>query len=368
MTLAYAEQAEAVRTTASSLAAWADSVLTAADRIGPITAWSGPAADTAADAVQDLRTRARAVAEVPDAAADALRRCSAELEHAAALQQRASALAGDDALRLQVEAAEVARAALCRAAASLQDLRPTLAGRGLRGQVAGFGRGAWDSVHGLWDLTQRFSPVRGVLHPVATARDLWAFDRGLVDAATHPVDTAESLAGVDQLRDGAYGEWLGGLVAGAVVPGGRAGRLEGLGSRALVRLVDRGGPVVVRVGVRVPRGYPAVIRDLSQKRRTHILDGDGPKKGGGHRAGTGKPGKTEFPPDWSDDDIIKRVMHVATRPESVRVQPRSPNLLAQAQYDGVTVSVVVSPDGHVLTAYPEPGGRGVVDNPRGRGR
>jgi len=32
---------------------------------------------------------------------------------------------------------------------------------------------------------------------------------------------------------------------------------------------------------------------IATDRRTHILDGD--ETGGGHRHGTGKPGKTEFP-------------------------------------------------------------------------
>ena len=45
--------------------------------------------------------------------------------------------------------------------------------------------------------------------------------------------------------------------------------------------------------------------DLTDDRaKRHILDGDG--TGGGHKAGTGKPGKSEFPKDWSDAKIWVR--------------------------------------------------------------
>jgi len=163
----------------------------------------------------------------------------------------------------------------------------------------------------------------------------------------HPLDALQTVAGADQLRDGAYGEWLGGMVAGAVIPGGR---MDGLGSRALVRLVDRGGPVNVRIGLRIPRGYPVHIKDLDPRRRVHILDGDGPNEGGGHRAGTGK-GKSEFPASWSDDEIIERVMKTAMRPEHVGSRPNG-SLEAWATHDGVHIKVAVSRDGQVITAYP----------------
>jgi hypothetical protein len=45
----------------------------------------------------------------------------------------------------------------------------------------------------------------------------------------------------------------------------------------------------------------------------HILDGDA--TGGGHRHGTGKPGETEFPSSWTDDQIIWDVESVATKPD-----------------------------------------------------
>ncbi|MCA1712730.1 MAG: EndoU domain-containing protein [Actinobacteria bacterium] len=116
-----------------------------------------------------------------------------------------------------------------------------------------------------------------------------------------------------------------------------------------------------RCRLRLPDAFPRHIADLRPDRRRHILDGDGPNKGGGHRPGVGKAGKTEFPADWTDDDIIRRVMQTAMRPD--RVEPSFGKFVALARHDGVTVRVVVRADGHVWTAYPLPGGKGVVQNP-----
>lgn len=41
---------------------------------------------------------------------------------------------------------------------------------------------------------------------------------------------------------------------------------------------------------------------IGKEAEGHILGGD--ERGGGHRAGTGEPGKTEFPEDWEDSDIL----------------------------------------------------------------
>jgi hypothetical protein len=48
---------------------------------------------------------------------------------------------------------------------------------------------------------------------------------------------------------------------------------------------------------------------VTPERLTHILDGDA--TGGGHRPGTGKPGKTEFPAGWDDGKIIDTLLDVA---------------------------------------------------------
>jgi hypothetical protein len=56
---------------------------------------------------------------------------------------------------------------------------------------------------------------------------------------------------------------------------------------------------------------------LPDDRKRYILDGDG-KGGGGHRYGTGLPGKGEFPGAWSDDKIVDAIVSVANDKNSSR--------------------------------------------------
>ena len=98
--------------------------------------------------------------------------------------------------------------------------------------------------------------------------------------------------------------------------------------------------------------------------RTHILDGDS-KGGGGHRHGTGKPGKTEFPASWSDDKIIDTAKDVARQPDKPPTrQDSNDSWLCAGTRDSVEVSVVIERSGEILTSWPEPGGPGVVRNPK----
>ena len=100
------------------------------------------------------------------------------------------------------------------------------------------------------------------------------------------------------------------------------------------------------------------------ERARHILEGDGPgTSGGGHRHGTGRPGKTEFPAEWSDDRILSTVADVARDPERAELQDNGRWLVAGVR-DGVRVWVAVRPDGGIWTSWPEPGGPGVRENPR----
>jgi hypothetical protein len=102
---------------------------------------------------------------------------------------------------------------------------------------------------------------------------------------------------------------------------------------------------------------------MTPERRTHILDGDA--YGGGHRHGTGRPGKTEFPASWDDEKIVGNILDAAQRPDSPPVyQHWNDRWLGAGTRDGVEVSVIVLPSGEVWTAWPEEGGPGVVRNPR----
>ena len=109
------------------------------------------------------------------------------------------------------------------------------------------------------------------------------------------------------------------------------------------------------------RPAPETIR-ISPARRTHILDGD--VSGGGHRHGTGQPGKTEFPAGWDDARIMEKVLDVARRPDLPPVhQSWNSRWLLAGTRDEIEISVVVQPDGQIWTAWPEQGSPGVIRNP-----
>lgn len=100
---------------------------------------------------------------------------------------------------------------------------------------------------------------------------------------------------------------------------------------------------------------------LAEDRRSHILDGE-PGNRGGHRHGTGNLGKTEFPADWDDDTTVRHIIDVARRPDSVEMQGHG-TWKVRGERDGVDVVAIVKPDGQIRTAFPLPGGKGVVQNP-----
>jgi len=108
---------------------------------------------------------------------------------------------------------------------------------------------------------------------------------------------------------------------------------------------------------------------VSPERRTHILDGE-PDDGGGHRHGTGKPGKTEFPASWSDEKIISSVLDVASRPDQPPKYQQykgehKERWLTRGTRDGVDIVAVITQDGQIWTGWPK-SGPGVVRNPRER--
>ncbi|MBB3059990.1 hemagglutinin repeat-containing protein [Microbulbifer rhizosphaerae] len=90
------------------------------------------------------------------------------------------------------------------------------------------------------------------------------------------------------------------------------------------------------------------------KGRKHILEGDGPGKGGGHRYGTGKPGKSEFPGNWSDEKILHEISDIATDPKLNWSKPdRRGYIAASKMVEGIQIKVVVdTKSGRVVTGYP----------------
>lgn len=102
-------------------------------------------------------------------------------------------------------------------------------------------------------------------------------------------------------------------------------------------------------GTPPPRAIP-----VSAQRRTHILDGDA--TGGGHGPGRQIPGKSEFPPSLSDNQIIEGVERIANDPNSYPsgVVPTGPGRFAAVgEINGVPTRVIVEPGGEgVITAWP----------------
>jgi Bacterial EndoU nuclease len=106
--------------------------------------------------------------------------------------------------------------------------------------------------------------------------------------------------------------------------------------------------------------------ELPPERAGHILEGDA--WGGGHRHGTGRPGKTEFPADWDDERVVSHVVDVARNPDTRPVWQPNHRWRVRGERDGVDVTVVVLPDSRIWTAWPEEGSPGVIRNPREGGK
>jgi EndoU nuclease-like protein len=103
---------------------------------------------------------------------------------------------------------------------------------------------------------------------------------------------------------------------------------------------------------------------VTPERTTHILDGDADGSGG-HRHGTGIPGKTEFPASWDDKKIIDSAVDVARRPDlPPKHQEWNDRWVARGTRDDVEVVVVVARDGQIRTSWPTPDSPGVVKNPK----
>lgn len=106
---------------------------------------------------------------------------------------------------------------------------------------------------------------------------------------------------------------------------------------------------------------------MSDVRRGHILDGDDQGRGG-HRYGTGMPGKSEFPQRWDDSTVARYVRATARFPTAVEYSPatkrRPEQWKCEAVHDGVNVVAIVRADGQVWTGWPTDG-PGVRRNPWG---
>ena len=73
------------------------------------------------------------------------------------------------------------------------------------------------------------------------------------------------------------------------------------------------------------------------------------------------PGKSEFPPRWSDDRVIKEIESVANDPASSRQPGRKDHTDVEGTRDGIDIKVVIESDGKtIVTSFPT----NVPRNPR----
>jgi hypothetical protein len=123
----------------------------------------------------------------------------------------------------------------------------------------------------------------------------------------------------------------------------------------------RSGWDTAEVAEHVDRPSPDSIL-VNAERTAHILDGD--RWGGGHRHGTGRPGKTEFLAGWDDKKVIGLVLDVARVPDGTPVLQPNQRWRVHGDREGVTIYVIVQPDGRIWSAWPDEGSPGVIRNPK----
>lgn len=121
-------------------------------------------------------------------------------------------------------------------------------------------------------------------------------------------------------------------------------------------------PVVVG---QAPFGEDVPPPKVGKAEMNHVMDGEpnNPRQGG-HRFGTGRPGKTEFPKLWTDSKAAAAIRETLANPEvTIHRGDRTDHL---REVDGVIVRVstyFTNGTRKFRTAYPV-NGNGVVENPR----
>ncbi len=83
------------------------------------------------------------------------------------------------------------------------------------------------------------------------------------------------------------------------------------------------------------------VHVLPSKRTFAVArNGKDGKAGGGHRPGTGTPGKSAFPHGWSDDKIIQEIESVANDPTSIRTAQGNGLMRIEGTRDGIDIRVI----------------------------
>ncbi len=90
---------------------------------------------------------------------------------------------------------------------------------------------------------------------------------------------------------------------------------------------------------------------ITEQRSQHILYGD--QRGGGHLYGVSKPCKSEFPPEWTPDDIIATVQSLAANDNVKWSQADNGYYTSEQMAGGVKIRIVLDRErDDVITAYP----------------
>lgn len=90
---------------------------------------------------------------------------------------------------------------------------------------------------------------------------------------------------------------------------------------------------------------------IPDDRATHILYGD--RSGGGHLHGMNKPCKSEFPPGWDAQTVLKKVQTAAANDNADWQKQQNGYYVAEVPVDGVNIRVVLNgAQDTVITAYP----------------
>jgi len=91
--------------------------------------------------------------------------------------------------------------------------------------------------------------------------------------------------------------------------------------------------------------------EISLRAENHILYGD--STGGGHKYGTGKPCKSEFPKNWESKKIISTIRKLVANDNLNWEQQNNGYYVAETEEGSLNIRIVMNKEkGEVVTAYP----------------
>lgn len=149
-----------------------------------------------------------------------------------------------------------------------------------------------------------------------------------------------------------YLDVVGGKLVGSAIKAviKDAGAIEKAGAAALSKGVIEEKSVINLTGLNKYADKPIFIDAKSEK---HILEGEINNRGG-HRAGTGRAGKSEFPSDWTDRKITSQIFDIATDSSIAWSKFNSQGyIVGSGMREGLEIRVVIDKKtGRIITGYP----------------